>query len=137
MANGWSAALARQRDHVESDQRNPYIWPDSVGLGRREPIVLVPPSPLLTILSIFSVSCRLLSRNGSMEYSLCLSPAKSSRRAYTPRAQPELGVRRANRQSPDISYFAKIPRYSLLLDARAFYRCISNLPSISTERSLI
>ncbi|KYQ52477.1 hypothetical protein ALC60_08337, partial [Trachymyrmex zeteki] len=42
VANGRSAALARQRDHVESDQRNPYIWPrDSTGLGRREPIVLV------------------------------------------------------------------------------------------------
>jgi len=42
VANGRSAALARQRDHVESDQRNPYIWlRDSTGLGRREPIVLV------------------------------------------------------------------------------------------------
>lgn len=42
VANGRSAALARQRDHVESDQRNPYIWPrDFTGLGRREPIVLV------------------------------------------------------------------------------------------------
>ncbi|KAL2721798.1 hypothetical protein V1477_020618 [Vespula maculifrons] len=43
LANGWSAALTRQRDHVESDQRNPYIWlRDSVGLGRREPIVCSP-----------------------------------------------------------------------------------------------
>lgn len=42
VANGRSAALARQRDHVESDQSNPYIWPrDCTGLGRREPIVLV------------------------------------------------------------------------------------------------
>jgi len=42
VANGRSAALTRQRDHVESDQGNPYIWPrDSMGLGRRKPIVLV------------------------------------------------------------------------------------------------
>lgn len=71
-ANGWSAALARlQRDHVESGQRNPYIWPDSVGLGRREPIVLVPlrsaPSSRYFALS-FALSRRIFTLLSEMSF---------------------------------------------------------------------